>query len=417
MPIGIGADLFSLGDEVKGECLLGWGLTLFAMLRCYAADPIYPDIPTSNIPIIRSIPSQNTIVLDVRYGVLSGDPVSPSGSAKAKIETDDFAIEVGVYDLSRRSEFIWDVLPGTPLRVFLSSPTMRAAWAAKARKLLLALKDNAYLVDEHGKFSKLELKMPGVSIAYRDADEFVMSDDASLLLFKLFTRDPGNLYTDSADSYSARSGKLYQNIMREELRGSEPTSLAAGNAHGKSGGKWVSVPAWSSDQTRIAYQRRGNSSPELVVAESNTGKIIWSQSINVQGLLTPPYIKEIRWKPDDTTIGLIVYAGSPGSWDLSQRREFYMVDSDGRNLRAISFEGRRLNVNAFAWSPDGTKLAFRSDYQVPRLCNHNVMFLAQAGFEPCRVSEYLFTSNQDGSALNRVSEAPEFREGQLFWIR
>jgi len=394
---------------------LGWGLTLFVTLHCYAADPIYPNIPARNIPAIRSIPAQGTIILDVRSGVLSGDPVSPSGGARVHIETDDFEIEIGVHDLSRRSEFIWDAMPGTQLRAFLSTPTMRVAWAAKARKLLLALKYGAYLVDEHGNVSKIELKMPGVAIAYKDANEFAITDDASLLLFQMFARDSGNLYVDPADPYAASGGKLYQSILREERRGSVPVSLAAGKIRGQSG-EWVSVPAWSSDRTRIAYQRRGGLSPELVVAESTTGKILWSLPINVSGLLIPPYIEEIHWKPDDTTIGFVVYEGTPGSWDLSQRRGFYMVDSDGKNLRPMFFEGRHLNVDTFAWSPDGAKLAFRSDYQAPRLCNHNLMFQAQAGYEPCRMSEYLFTSNNDGSALNQISESPEFRVGHLFWI-
>jgi WD40-like Beta Propeller Repeat len=400
---------------VRSGIFLGWGLTLVATLRCYAVEPIYPDIPARNIPELRSIPSQGSIILDVRSGVISGDPVSPSGSARVRVEGDDFPIQVGIYNLSSKSEFIWNVLPGIPLRVLLSTD-MRASWAAKARKLLLALKQGAYLVGEHGDFSKIALKIPGVSTEYRDAHEFSISDDASLLLFQMFARDRGDLYVDAADPYSAQGGRLYQNIMREDLGGSEPTTLAAGKAHGDSG-EWVSVPAWSSDRSRIAYQRRGGPAPELVIAESNTGKVIWSLPIKVQGLLNPPHIREIRWKPDDTRIGLIVYEGGFGSWDLMQRSEFFVVDSDGRNLRAVPFEGRRLNVSAFAWSPDGTKIAIRSDYQAPRICNHNSMFVAQAGYEPCRISEFLFRSNEDGSALNRVSSAPEFRVGQLFWIR
>jgi hypothetical protein len=276
-------------------------------------------------------------------------------------------------------------------------------------------------VDDHGHFSKLALKMPGVSIAYRDADEFAMTNDASLLLFKLLARDSGNKYVDPADPYTAKIGKMYRNIMCEELRGSEPRSLAEGKAHygnkGEAGEEWVSVPACSSDRTRIAYQRRGGPAPELVVADSGTGTIIWSLPINVKGLLIRPYISEIRWRPDDTKLGLVVYEGNPGSWELMQRRELYIVDADGRNLRAMTFDGRVLNVNAFAWSPNGSKLAFRSDYQAPRLCNHNPMFAGQSGFEPCRVSEYVFTSNLDGSALERISKDPQFLEGQLFWIQ
>ena len=78
------------------------------------------------------------------------------------VKVDDLEIQVGLYDLSKDTEAIWDVLHGVPLRLYLSSCcTMRASWAPEARKLFLALKDGAYLIDPSGHYTKLALKMPG----------------------------------------------------------------------------------------------------------------------------------------------------------------------------------------------------------------------------------------------------------------
>jgi hypothetical protein len=399
---------------------LGGLLAVLVALRCYAG-PVYPDIPTRTLPAIQKLPANDEIILEIRSDLLSGDPITPPGSSAGPVVSNDLAIEVDVYDRSTRSESIWDLLHGVPLRLYLSSCCMmRASWAPRAKKLLLALNDGAYLVDPNGQYSKLTLKMPGIAVAYRQAAQFAVSDDASHLLFRLFGRDSGDKYLDPADPYALKIGRMYQDILYEDLPGSEPRSVAKGKTLYRSNGEpeseFVSVPAWSADQKRIAYARAAGKSVELVVAESDNGQILWAMPIEVKGLLMPAIIKEIRWNPDDTKLAIVVYEGTPGSWDSSQRSELYVVDADGKNEKVMTFGGRNMNVSSFAWSPSGRKVAFRSDFSAPRLCNHNLMFLAQAGFEPCRVSENLFTSNLDGSGLERVSKEPQFRAAQVFWI-
>jgi len=394
---------------------------LLATLRCDAG-PIYPDIPTRSPPAIQELPASDQLILDVRSEVLSGDPIAPPGSGEGMVIIDDLPIEVGVYDLSKGTESIWDLLPGVPLRLYLSQCcTMRASWAPRARKFFLALKDGAYLIDPSGRYTKVALRMPGTSIEYREATQFAVSSDASHLVFHLVARDPGDKYVDPADPYAIKFGRMYQGLMYDDLRGSVPKSIARAITQFRSNGEPdvqdVSAPAWSSDRKRIAYQKRAGKSLELIVANSDTGEIAWQMPITVKGLLTPAYIMEIRWKPDDTELGFVVYEGTPGSWDLMQRRELYTIDADGRNLRAVTFSGRAMNVSSFAWSPTGSKIAFRSDFQSPRLCNHNPMFVAQASIEPCRVSERLFTSNPDGSGLNQVSKELQYRASQLFWVQ
>ena len=49
---------------------------------------------------------------------------------------------------------------------------------------------------------------------------------ASRLLFRLLTRDPGDKYADPADPYAIKLGRMYQDLMFEDLRGSAPKSIA-----------------------------------------------------------------------------------------------------------------------------------------------------------------------------------------------
>ena len=422
-----------ISDETMADANLWTGSALtkpfriyavFALLfglRCYA-DPIYPDIPTRNLPILQELPAKDQLILDVRSEMLSGDPILPPGSGAGLVGINDLAVEVGVYDLSNETEAIWDLLHGAPVRLYLSQCcTMRASWAAEAGKLFLALEDGAYLIDPRGHYTKVALKMPGTSIEYRAVSQFAISRDASYLLFSLLGRDPGDKYFDPADPYAIKGGRLYQDLMYEELAGSVPKTIAKGSTYFRSNGEpdsqHVSVPAWSSDRRRIAYERRAGKTLELIVANSDTGETAWRMPISINGLLTPAIIKEIRWNPDDTKLGFVVYEGTPGSWDLMERSELYTIDSNGQNLRAMTFGGRTMNISAFTWSPTGSKIAFRSDYHSPKLCNHNLMFMVQAGFEPCRVSENLYTSNVDGSGLHRISKELQYRAGQLFWVQ
>jgi hypothetical protein len=83
--------------------------------RCYAG-PIYPDIPARNLPAVQELPAGDQLILDVRSEVLSGDPIPPPRSDAGMVIMDDLAIEVGIYDLSKDAEAIWDVLHGVPLR-------------------------------------------------------------------------------------------------------------------------------------------------------------------------------------------------------------------------------------------------------------------------------------------------------------
>jgi len=390
------------------------------------ADSLYPDIPKNNLPKIRTLPKQGQVILDVRSTVLSGDPISQIRDSNGIYN----GIKIGVFDLLNHSESIWDLPSEISLRapILCNSCTMRASWAATTRQLLLATNKGAVLIDGAGHYKKLRLRMPGISIRYRDADEFAISNDGRFLAFKVDARDREDKALDPNDPY-AKFGKLYDELIYEHTRDPKPITIAKSAIHfygnGQPYGKFVSLPAWSPNSKRIAYayQKRGSgflASAGIVIANiSKQGVVVSSGTVAIPPVHQPDdaSVDELRWSPDGTQLGFVVFEYWYEHSDQYSRYTLYTVNAHGRGLKAVRFRNKNINVNAFAWSPSGQQLALRSDYQAKKLCNSNAMFYFDTGNEPCRMSENLFTSNVDGSGLKRISKKPDFRHGQLFWIQ
>lgn len=387
------------------------------------AGPLYPQVPERALPTIRVLPKHGNIILDVQSAVLSGDPISPGNNV---------GIEVGVVDLSSRSESIWNLPREIPLRVSLSCNTCstRASWAPTAKQLLLATKDGAYVINEEGRYKKLALKMPGVKVRYRDADKFAISNDGLFVAFKLYTRDWGDKYPDVNDPYAATGGKLYNRLMFEKTRGSYPRTIAKSELHfaanGEAYGKYVSLPAWSPTRRRFAYSyyktRADNSSSSvgITVADISRRGIISTESAEIAPAhrLGEDTIEELRWSPNGKELAFIVREIWYENSNRFGKYTLYTLDADGHNLRAVRFRNNEdINVDAFAWSPSGLMFALRSNYEAKKVCNFSLMFYIQTGEQPCRVSDNLFTSNVDGTGLKRIPGLATFRHSELFWIR
>jgi hypothetical protein len=389
------------------------------------ADPLFPDIPKRNLPTVRQLPKQGEIILDVQSTVLSGDPITSTGST-AEGFIDSVGVQVGIFDLARQTESIWDLPHDIPLIVPIScnSCTMRASWASKQRRLLLAMKDDAYLVDETGHFDKINLKMPGVAIRYADADDFAISDDGSLVAFKLTTRDSGDKFADTNDPYTIKLGRYYSDVFYEDIRGSAPITVARTeirfDANGKASGKEMSVPAWSPDHKKVAYRvvrYDKNGALAIEISEIRENGIVSIAAVNLPATSSNTGVEEIRWSPDGKKLGFIVFSISFDHSVQRVKHTLFTVTNDGGDLTTVRVGTKDINVSAFAWSPEGDRIALRSDFEAKAICNHNLPFYLQAGVWPCRTSEHLFTSNADGTGLKRVSKEPAFRNGELFWIQ
>jgi WD40 repeat protein len=408
--------------------LLRWTICVLVALPCFAAgDGVFPDFPVRHVPSVRTLPSGHGILLDVRTLVDEGNAVTTNGLTMG---APDENLEIGVYDLSDRSESLWDALQGAPMQIPLPcyNCAMRASWAPTAGKLLLALKENVYLVDRQGAYSVVPLKLPGIKLSYRSAEDFALSDDGKGILFLVADRDSGDKHPDPHDRFAAESGPIYQDIIHENVDGSGMSSIAAGSKQfpAVENSTAVSTPAWSPDGARIAYVREtrfvSHIEQQLVVADTATGQISWSTLINpsnLDGWPKPPQtqIRELRWSPDGKKLGLIAFEWATGADDNVERSEMLAIDSDGRDLRALKFDGKSLYVSSFAWSPDGKQVALRSEYEGVRLCGHNLSYRLQAGRWPCIQSEHIFISNTDGTHLAKISKDPQFPPGELIWIQ
>lgn len=395
------------GNLNKFTFLLGL-IAWIASVHCYAS-PLFPDIPKKPLPAIQTLPRNGEIVLDVRSTVLSGDQVLLADNSTE--------IEIGVFDLAKRSEAKWQLGGHILLHVDLpcSNCDMRASWAPRTRQLLLAVKERAYLVNDDGSYSAVDLKMPGKSLSYAETDMYAISDDGQRVAFKIQSRDPGDLYSDANDPYAIKIGRYYNDLMYEDIHGSVPISVLSGGISTP----YSQAPAWSPDGQTIAYGlSAGKKNAEAVVIAALNGKVIASTSpIISPSVPGDKYITNVRWSLDGKKLGFILTRYWFEDSKQRGRSTLYTMNSDGRDLKPVRFGNKDINVNAFAWSPSGQQFAFRSDSDAKKLCNFSVMFYAQTGRQPCRDAENLFVGNVDGSELKRISNNPEYRHGQLFWIQ
>jgi hypothetical protein len=401
-----------------------WLLVLLAWIagNHAFADPLFPDLPQRNLPVIRTLPKQGEIVLEVRSGVLSGDEVTESGKTLQGTFITDRTVQIGVLNISDGSEAIWRLSDDIPLRFSLTCNlcTMRAGWAPKPRKLFLALLAGAYLIDISGGFTKLNLKVPGVALTYKEANDFAISDDAQLVAFNVDGRDPGDTHSEVYFPNTAKMGRYYQGLVYEGTKDSIPVFAYPGSFHVTPKDQVYTmradVPAWSPGHRSIAYSwegedAKGVSSSNLVVAST-----FETASAPISITLPSPWsaISNIRWAPDGKRIAFMA-TDARVYGDFKYR--LFILNADGSALRKVQFGNLDINVTSFAWSPSGDRLVFRSDYQAKELCNTNLMYRIQAGSQPCRRSENLFVANANGSGLMKLSIGPEYRHAQLFWIQ
>ena len=151
--------------------------------------------------------------------------------------------------------------------------------------------------------------------------------------------------------------------------GSELTSLHTPTADS---------PAWSSDGTRLAFERGPFSVSDIYVREPD-GTLIQ---------LTTGPDGEPAWSPDGTKIAFtrVVPRAGPGNF---RSDEIHVMDEDGSNVTRLTdsvADGLGFDASEPAWSPDGSRIAFTR--------------VIRGGLE---IDTEIYVMNADGTEVSRLT--------------
>ncbi len=186
-------------------------------------------------------------------------------------------------------------------------------------------------------------------------------------------------------------------LFYQQVSGSEPIKLASGTDH--------FLPDWNPDRKKIAFT---TSHGDIVIADlSNQKTMVIEPPVKpflLNGSINMQEITQIRWSPDGMKLGFIL------------KGNLYFIDFNDSAPKAFKSNQDNVNVQSFAWSPDGSQFLFRSSYEAPEKCSFNIFYKFEVGSFPCLRSYYLYKSNIDGSELKRINAVAEYRIGELFWI-
>src|SRR5262249_43809477 len=106
-----------------------------------------------------------------------------------------------------------------------------------------------------------------------------------------------------------------------------------------------SQSAFSPDGRQLAFTAQARGKDMLVLVDTRTRREVRRFETDLDQMIGP------SWSPDGRKI---VFSGSKGGFT-----NLYVVDADGKNLRALTNDF--LGAIMPAWSPDGRRVAFVSN--------------------------------------------------------
>ena len=89
-----------------------------------------------------------------------------------------------------------------------------------------------------------------------------------------------------------------------------------------------------------------------------------AQTMSVQEVTLPIFLREIVWSPDGDKIALIAEDSSVWQIDYPKLENIEQLTSAMPGLVPVQPGGRVPRVQNVTWSPDGTALAFISDTDI-----------------------------------------------------
>ncbi|WP_321940364.1 hypothetical protein [Paraburkholderia sp. J8-2] len=369
-------DSFDLSSAVSRTIR---GAIVSALMASAVSAEAFPPIPEHHLPLIDVLSDKRPVVLETRR-LWNEKPER---------------LEFGVFDLASGKQSLWNLPPelldepshnGRPR--LLSPNRGEAAWANFSGVMLVAHSEAIYMVHPNGSYSKINLLMPGKLLQYDGMSHYALSPDASNVAYALYTRDRKDT------QFAGSTGKLYTGLLIQQTEGSEPIEIAKDDID--------FLPTFSPDGKKIAFKRgfdrlevTDSMGHEIFMVETHIKAELWKNLVG---------ITEIQWSPDNRRIGFIA------------NNRLYTVEANGQNMAAMPGAFERLDIKNFAWSPDSTKIVFRSDFEAGKDCEFNLIYKFEVGEFPCWTTYYLYTINADGSGLKRVNSDREYRPGKLFWI-
>jgi Tol biopolymer transport system component len=115
-------------------------------------------------------------------------------------------------------------------------------------------------------------------------------------------------------------------------------------------------PAWSPDGTRLAYVSGAAGNYDVWSVDADCAELPEGCAEHAHNLTASPGDdRSPSWSPDRAQIAFVSSRGA----ETDTTHSLYIMDSDGANARRITREPDQ-DVSAVAWSPDGTRLAYRN---------------------------------------------------------
>ncbi len=208
----------------------------------------------------------------------------------------------------------------------------------------------------------------------RRGDIYVMKANGSSVRRLTFSAAIDGSPAWSADgrwiAYSSyRSGSA--SIWRMRANGGGKTRLAVGS---------LDVPAWSPDNSRIAYA--GVHGQIWMMNANGSGKHRLTATASARGVDWAP-----SWSPDGRRLA---YESNVNTGATKPSNEIWVIGADGTH--PVRLTHNRVNDNHPVWSPDGSWLLFSSE-------------------RPARGIGHLWMMRPNGKGLHRVMSWP----GKQYW--